>query len=307
MKIVFMGSPDFAVLPLRKMVEEGFSVEAVFSQPDRLRGKRGKELLPTPVKQAALAMGIPVFTPEKINTAEAIKTLSDLQPDLLVVVAYGQILSDAVLAIPRLGAINIHASLLPYYRGAAPMQRALMNGESKSGVTIMYLDSGMDTGDMIISRELELSPDESFGSLHDKLMEMGAELLLQALRQIAVGSVQAIPQEADKASYAAKISREEEQLSWEDDAAKLHNHIRALDPFPGAYVLSGGKRLKLFGSSLITGEGSPGQVLAMDNGTLSIACGKGAIRIAAVQPEGKKKMEAAAFARGRKLEIGGKI
>ena len=169
MRIIFLGSPEFAAVPLRRIAEAGYEIGAVFTQPDRPRGKRGRELMPTPVKETALQLGLPVYTPAKLNTPEAAAELRALQPDLLVVVAYGQILNQEVLAAAPLGAINIHASLLPFYRGAAPIQRALMNGENESGVTIMYLDQGMDTGDMILRQSLLLSPDETYGTLHDKL------------------------------------------------------------------------------------------------------------------------------------------
>ncbi len=307
MKIVFMGSPDFAAWPLRKMQANGFTVDAVFSQPDRARGKRGKEMLPTAVKQAALDLGLTVFTPPNINTAESLQQLRQLLPDLLVVVAYGQLLSEELLAIPSLGAINIHGSLLPRYRGAAPMQRALMNGDGSSGVTIIYLDAGMDSGDMIIKQEIELSADETFGSLHDKLMLLGADLLLEALALIEQGCAPRIAQEHQQATYAAKIRREEELVVWDEAATTVHNQIRALDPFPGAYTLSEGKRLKLFGSSLAAGTGAAGTVLAVDEQGITVACKTGAVKIKQVQPEGKKKIHAADYARGYKIIIGGML
>ena len=187
MRIVFMGSPDFAVLPLKNMVKAGYEIAAVFTQPDRPRGKRGKELLPTPVKQAATELAIPVFTPAKVNSVEALDQLRLIKPDLLVVVAFGQLLSKDLLTIPALGTINIHGSLLPAYRGAAPIQRALMNGEKESGITIMYLDAGMDSGDMILKAAIGLDENETFGSLHDRLCQLGSDLLLKALPLIQSG------------------------------------------------------------------------------------------------------------------------
>ncbi len=221
MRIVFLGSPDFATIPLRKMVDAGYEVAGVFSQPDRPRGKRGKELKPTPVKEAALTMGLPVYTPMKLNTPDAIAELRALKPDLLVVVAYGHILNEEVLQTASLGAINIHASLLPFYRGAAPIQRALMNGEHESGVTIMYLDKGMDTGDMILRQSLPLDDNETFGTLHDKLCELGANLLLEALPLIEAGTAPRTAQNHDLATYAPKLSREEELIKWDAPAFRF--------------------------------------------------------------------------------------
>lgn len=306
MRIIFLGSPEFAAVPLRRIAEAGYEIGAVFTQPDRPRGKRGRELMPTPVKETALQLGLPVYTPAKLNTPEAAAELRALRPDLLVVVAYGQILNQEVLAAAPLGAINIHASLLPFYRGAAPIQRALMNGESESGVTIMYLDQGMDTGDMILRQSLPLSPDETYGTLHDKLCLLGSRLLLEALPLIESGTAPRTPQQHQLATYAPKLSREEELLSWDAPAAQLHNLIRALDPAPGAYTLFRGKRLKLFGSSLAHGSGAPGEIIGID-AALEIACREGSLKIAAVQPEGKAKMPAADFIRGYQIKLGGSL
>ena len=307
MRIVFLGSPDFAAIPLRKMVDAGYEVAGVFSQPDRPRGKRGKELKPTPVKEAALTMGLPVYTPMKLNTPDAIAELRALKPDLLVVVAYGQILNEEVLQTASLGAINIHASLLPFYRGAAPIQRALMNGEHESGVTIMYLDKGMDTGDMILRQSLPLDDNETFGTLHDKLCELGANLLLEALPLIEASTAPRTAQNHGLATYAPKLSREEELIKWDAPAFQVHNLIRALDPVPGAYTLFRNKRLKLFGSSLGQGQGEPGELLQITADALEIACQEGSVWITMVQPEGKARMSVADFVRGYQIQIGGKF
>ena len=210
MRIVYLGSPDFAVLPLQKLAEAGQEIAAVYSQPDRPRGKRGKELLPTPVKAAALALGIPVHTPERINDPAVLAELAAYAPDLIVVVAYGQLLKEGLLNIPRLGCINIHGSLLPAYRGAAPIQRAVIDGCRESGVTIMYLDKGMDSGDIILKKTVPLDADETYGTLHDKLQEAGAELLLETVSMLEQGSAPREAQDHDKATFAPKISREEE-------------------------------------------------------------------------------------------------
>lgn len=305
MRIAYLGSPDFAVLPLQSMAAAGWDIAAVFSQPDRARGKRGQELLPTPVKSAAEQLGLPVFTPARINSEEALALVRDCRPDLLAVVAYGQLLKPELLAIPRLGAINIHASLLPAYRGAAPMQRALMHGERLSGVTIIYLDQGMDSGDMILQRELPLGENENFASLHDRMAALGTELLLQALPLIEAGQAPRRAQDEGEATFAPKIAREEELIDWRLPAAAIHNRIRALDPAPGAYAMHQGKRLKLFGSSVAEGAGKPGEILAASQAGLTIACGDGAVNLTEVQPEGKNRMPAAAFARGYRIETGG--
>ena len=307
MRIVYLGSPDFAVLPLQKLAEAGQEIAAVYSQPDRPRGKRGKELLPTPVKAAALALGIPVHTPERINDPAVLAELAAYAPDLIVVVAYGQLLKEGLLNIPRLGCINIHGSLLPAYRGAAPIQRAVIDGCRESGVTIMYLDKGMDSGDMILKKTVPLDADETYGTLHDKLQEAGAELLLEAVSMLEQGSAPREAQDHDKATFAPKISREEELLSWELPAERVHALVRGLDPFPGAYVLHNGKRLKLFGCSLAEGAGAPGMVLAVDKSGITVACGSGAVLLRQVQPEGKGRMEAAAFARGHQIKEGGTL
>jgi len=307
MRIVYLGSPDFAVLPLKKIVQAGYEVAAVYSQPDRARGKRGKDMLPTPVKAAAMELGIPVHTPNNINEEEALLQLAAYKPDLLVVVAYGQLLKPSLLDIPALGSVNIHGSLLPAYRGAAPIQRAIINGEKVSGVTIMYLDEGMDSGDMIIREQLTLDKGETYGSLHDKLQVIGADLLLQALALIEQGKAAAEKQPHELATYAPKISREEELLDWAMPAEKFDAMARGLDPFPGAYVMRGGKRLKIFDCILAEGQGRPGTVLAVEDEGITVACGSGAVRIGCVQPEGKTKMPAAAFARGYQIKTGGSI
>jgi methionyl-tRNA formyltransferase len=305
MRIVYLGSPDFAVLPQQKMAAAGWEIAAVFSQPDRARGKRGQELLPTPVKSAALALGIPVYTPGKINTPETLAQLRACQPDLLVVVAYGQLLGAELLAIPPLGAINIHASLLPRYRGAAPLQRALLAGERTSGATIMYLDQGMDSGEIILQQELAIGENETFGNLHDRVSVLGTELLLQALSLIAAGQAPRFAQDEKQATFAPKLAREEELIDWQGNAAAIHNRVRALDPLPGAYALHRGKRLKLFGSSLNDNKGQPGEILAVGSEGMTIACGQSSVTLNEVQPEGKGRMPATAFARGYQIEIGG--
>ena len=307
MKIVYLGSPDFAVLPLRKMVEAGYEIAAVYTQPDRARGKRGKELLPTPVKAAALEMGLTVHTPARINEPEVLAQMAAYEPDLIVVVAFGQLLKKELLDIPALGCVNIHGSLLPEYRGAAPIQRAVMDGKKESGVTIMYLDEGMDSGDMILKQVIPFDPDETFGTLHDKLQDAGAELLMQALPMIQQGTAPRQPQDHSKATFAAKISRDEEQVDWSWDADRFHARVRGLDPFPGAYVLHGDKRLKLFGCSLAEGGGEPGEIMDVKDAGITVACGSGAVRIAQVQPEGKGRMPAVAFARGHQIKQGGKL
>lgn len=306
MRMVFMGTPDFAVPALLALAQEGHDIAAVLSRPDRPSG-RGKQVRPTPIKQAALDLGLPVYEPEQVNSAENLALLRELQADIFVVVAYGQFLGGELLSLPRYGAVNIHASLLPAYRGAAPIHRAVLNGESKSGVTIMYIDSGMDSGDIIISGETEIGPDMNSGQLHDALAEQGAELLIEALRGIEQGTAPRIAQDHSRASKAPMLKREEEVVDWSLSAREVHNRIRGLAPWPGAYTLLRGKRLKLRASQLadsIDLAAAPGQILSINEQGILAACGSGALWLPEVQPEGKGPMSGAALARGYHLSCG---
>ncbi|MBR2783532.1 MAG: methionyl-tRNA formyltransferase [Firmicutes bacterium] len=303
MRIVYMGTPDFAVGPLRALHEAGYDIAAVITQPDRPRS-RGK-LQPTPVKAAAEALGLPVLTPEKVN--RELEAVAACRPDLLVVVAYGQFLSEQLLALAPLGAVNIHGSLLPAYRGAAPINAAVINGEAESGVTIMYLDKGMDSGDMILQEKVPIGPDMTAGELYGELAELGTRLLLRALPLIEAGTAPRIPQEHAKATFAPMLKKEDELIDWTQTAKQVHDRIRGLSPFPGAYTLRQGKRLKLWASRLeplpLAGA-APGTVVAAGKAGFWVACADQALLLTAVQPEGKGRMEAGAYVRGYQVEKG---
>lgn len=304
MRIVFLGTPDFAVPPLQALHRAGQEIVAVVTQPDRRRN-RG-HMQPTPVKACAMDLGLPVLSPEKIKSPEAIAALSALQPDLFVVVAYGQILSRAVLDIPRRGSINIHASLLPKYRGAAPIHWAVIHGEQETGVSIMYLDEGMDTGPVVATARTPIGAEDTTEELFARLSTLGAELLLEVVQQMEQGEVQAVPQDAALASYAPLLSRDIERIDWSMDAAALHNLIRGLNSWPGCHTYFRGKRLKLWESRLLEGESkaAPGTVVHCDNRGLTMACGSGLLLLTRVQPEGKAQMDAASFIRGYHVQPG---
>jgi methionyl-tRNA formyltransferase len=306
-KVVFMGSPDFAVPSLRA-VHGRYPVVGVVTQPDRPQG-RGQRLAPPPVKVAALELGLPVLQPEKLRVAAVREQIAALGADLFVVAAYGKILSPRMLAVPRLGCINVHASLLPRLRGAAPIQWAVINREPRSGITIMKMDEGMDTGPMLLQRELELRPEETAGSLHDRLAPLGAEALLAALPGYLDGSLAPVPQPADGATLASMLTKDHGRVDFSLSAAEIDGWIRGLDPWPGAYTdLPGGERLRLFVSTLARGQsGPPGQVLAVDTRGLLVACGEDAVWIRELQLAGRKRMLATALHAGRPLPAGTRL
>lgn len=309
-RVVFMGTPAFAVASLAALCRwpQG-QVVGVFSQPDRPQG-RGRRLAPTLVKAYALEQGLPVYQPQKIKAAESVALLRQLRPDLVVVTAFGQILSQEVLDVPPLGCVNVHASLLPKYRGAAPIQYALMAGEEESGVTIMLMDRGMDTGPILAQQALALTPDMTGGELAAALQELGARLLLPTLEGLLAGTVTPRPQEAAAATYATLLTREMEHLDWTKGAQELHNWIRAFNPEPGAFtLLPSGKKLKLFASRLAGSSQAPaGTVVAVTKKDIQVACGDGrCLALTLVQPEGKKPMAAAVFLNGHSLEVGQRL
>ena len=276
MRLIFLGTPDFAVPPLLALSRAGHEIAAVVARPDQPSG-RGKKLHPTPVKQAALNLGLPVYEPADINSPEALALLRDLRPDILVVVAYGQFLGEALLALAPYGAVNIHASLLPAYRGAAPIHWAVLNGEKESGVTIMRIDSGMDSGDILLQAVTPIGPEMNTGQLHDVLAQLGAELLPTALRQIETGAARPTPQDHQKATRAPLLQRSHEALDWAKSDSRVHDQIRGLAPWPGAYTLFRGKRLKVLAASLeaatpwLAKDPAPGQVLRADGRGLLVA------------------------------------
>lgn len=298
-KVVFMGTPEFAV-PCLAALYEYAEVIGVYTQPDRPRG-RGQRLMPSPVKAWAVEHGLPVCQPVKIKTAEEVAALRAMQPDLVVVVAFGQILSQEILDIPAYGCINVHASLLPRYRGAAPMQWCVINGESETGITTMMMDAGLDTGDMLLQEKMAIDPDMTLAEVHDKLMEMGAGVLLETLEQLAAGTLKRIPQTGES-NYAPMLDKETGHIDWRRSPREIHNLVRGLNSWPGAYALLDGRKYKIWRTALTERQGEklvPGTVMAED-GMLSVAAGDGTARIliTELQAPGKKKMEAAAYLRG---------
>ena len=306
MRIVFMGTPDFSVGTLRALAEAGHQIVGVVSQPDKPRG-RGKALAPTPVKEEALRLGLPVYQPARVREEGFVQTLRELEPDVIVVVAFGQIIPESILSLAPLGCINVHASLLPSYRGAAPIQWAVINGEEKSGVTIMRMDAGLDTGDMISRVEVPLSEEETGGSLFDKLSQAGARLLVETLPTLADGTAVYEKQPSESPTdYAGMIRKEMGNLDWSMPAVKLERLIRGLNPWPSAYTFLGGKTLKLWRARVeqSQSEASCGTVLSAGKGGLLVQTGDGALRILELQLEGKKRMDAEAFLRGYQIPAG---
>lgn len=307
-KIVFMGTPDFAVASLRMLIQEGYEIAAVVTQPDRPVGRK-RVLTPTPVKAEALQHGLTVWQPEKLRTSDTVDDIRALQPDLIVTAAYGQILPKAVLDIPRLGCINVHGSLLPKYRGGAPIQRSIMNGETVTGVTIMYMAEGMDTGDMISRVEVPIGEDDNAGTMFAKLSEAGADLLRRTLPDIIAGQVEAVPQPHDEATYAPNLKREDERIDWTRPAEQIANQVRGLVPFSGAFTTWNGEVFKVWAcrpEHAATGEAAaaPGTVLTAGTDGLRIQTGQGVLSLLEVQPAGKKAMPVSEFLRGGKMEQG---
>lgn len=306
-RIVYMGTPDFAVEPLEAIIKAGYEVAAVVTQPDKQKG-RGKEVKMTPVKECALRHGIPVFQPVKIKEPEAVAELEKYQADLFVVAAFGQLLSEEILNMPEYGCINIHASLLPAYRGAAPIQWAVLNGEKESGVTIMQMDKGLDTGDMLLKRSVELSPKETGDSLHDKLMHLGAELIVEALPKLEKGELIPEKQKDELSSYAKKLTKAMGQIDWSKDAVSLERWIRGLNSWPSAYTFFGGKTLKIWEAQVAEENGAqkaePGQVVSVSREGFTVACGQGALQILSLQLEGKKRVLTREFLLGYQVEPG---
>ena len=307
LKIVFMGTPDFAV-PCLKTLNENYEVIAVITQPDRPKG-RGQKLTPSPIKEYALEHNLTVLQPEKIKTSETEEQLKKLAPDLIVVVAFGQILSKAILEIPQLGCINVHASLLPKYRGAAPIHWSIINGETKTGITTMYMDVGLDTGDMILKEEVSISAKMNTGELHDTLMNIGAKTLLQTIKQIAEGSVVRNKQNDAEASYAPLLTKELERINWLLPAQEIYNLVRGLNPWPVAFSIFKGKKLKIWQTKVIDNVtiGEIGTVLSLTETGFTVQTGKGILEILELQPESKRKMTAKDFVCGNQIAINDKL
>lgn len=307
MRIVFMGTPDFAVGSLQALCESGkHEILAVVTQPDRPKG-RGNKLLQTPVKEYALAQGLTVYQPQKVKTPEFVELLHELQPELIVVAAFGQFLSKEILELPKYGCINVHASLLPKYRGAAPIQYAIIKGEKESGVTIMQMDIGMDTGAMLDKVVVPIEENTTMGELHYALREQGAALLLQVIDKIAAGTAVAEQQDNEQATYATLLDRSMEHIDWSKTAQEVHNLIRGFNPAPSTFTkLPNGKGLKIWGSKMTdkNSAAAAGTVIETGKHSFFVACGEGVLEITEVQPESKKRMPAQVFLNGRGVQEG---
>ena len=302
-----MGSPDFAVVSLLKLIEDGHEIVAAVSVPDKPQG-RGNKLTPMPVKVVAQERNIPVYTPVTLRDFAFEDTLRELDPEVIVVVAYGKILPKYVLDYPKYGCMNVHGSLLPEYRGAAPMQRAIIDGKSKTGVTIQYMAEGIDTGDMLLKKEYEIADDDDFEKVHDALAELGAQAISEALSKAVSGTLTRETQDDSKSSYAEKITKDEGHLDFSESAHALHNRIRGMSPYPLSYAfLPDGSMLKIIKAKVSDKdilEGPCGCVTSLSGGFITVACGSGSIDILAVLPQGKGRMQALDFINGRKIKIG---
>lgn len=302
MRIVFMGTPDFAVPCLERLIGDGHEVAAVFSQPDKPKG-RGYTLAPTPVKACAEAHHIPVHQPQKLKDGSAEELLRGLAPDLAVVVAYGRILPPALLAVPKMGCVNVHGSLLPKLRGAAPIQWSVINGDTVTGVTTMFMAEGMDTGDILLQRETPIGPEETAGELFERLAPLGADCLSETLRLLEKGALTPTPQDHGKATHAPMLDKELARIDFEKTACEISCLVRGTNPAPCARTFFGGKMLKVHRALPILGfSGNPGELLSAER--LIVGCGDGAVELLSVQPEGKRPMEGAAYLLGRRAAKG---
>ena len=303
MRIVFMGTPDFAVPSLVALCENGYEVVGVFTQPDRPKG-RGNKMMASPVKQEAVKRGIPVFQPLKIRK-DGVEDLRSLAPDLCVTAAFGQILSQEILDIPALGTINVHASLLPRHRGSAPIAWGILQGDKEAGVTTMFTDRGIDTGDMLLKRAVEIQPCETCGELTERISHVGAETLIDTLKQLEAGTLVRIPQDESQMTYDPMLKKEMGIVDWTADAAKIVCQIHGLNPWPSASTAYEGGRLKLLKAEVAEGTGEPGEIIAADpKQGLVIAAGSGAVRILMLQAPGGKPMNSKDYLRGHPMGVG---
>jgi methionyl-tRNA formyltransferase len=299
MRVVFMGTPDFAVQSLNALVDAGHEVKAVITQPDRPKGRGNKMAFPE-VKTRALELGLPVHQPDSVKDEAFLELLKSYDPEVIVVVAFGRILPQAVLDLPPYGCVNVHGSLLPEYRGAAPIQRAVLDGRKETGVTTMRMDIGMDTGDMLMQATLPITDEDTTGTMFDKLAELGGKVLIDTLAGLENGTVVPVKQDDSKATHAARILKDDEVIRWEDSAEKIFCQIRGLSPAPGAYTWWNGERLKLWKARISdreTGK-APGTVVAISKNALTVQTGKGCLEVLELQPAGKKAMPAQAFSNG---------
>lgn len=307
MKLVFMGTPEFAAVSLKELLSAGYNVEAVVTQPDRPKG-RGNKIQPPPVKQVAQSAGIEVLQPERVRQKDFVSGLEEIFPDVIVVVAFGQILQEEILGIPRLECINVHASLLPKYRGAAPINRCIINGEASTGITTMYMDKGMDTGDMIYRQAVSIGNDESAGQLHDRLAVLGAELLLKTLADVGAGTAPRTPQDHEQASYAPPLSKEDGKVDWRKPAGVICNLIRGTDPWPGSYTYYEGSRVKLWKAAPVEGNSGkrPGTILEVGPGGILVQAGGGQALLREIQMPSSRRMTVDEYIRGNRM-VPGKV
>lgn len=305
MKVIFAGTPDFAAAALKAIAAAGFEIPLVLTQPDRPKG-RGMQLAPSPVKQAALELGLRVAQPEKLrNNAEALQMLEEVEADVMVVAAYGLILPQDVLDAPKHGCLNIHASLLPRWRGAAPIQRAIEAGDAETGVCIMQMDIGLDTGYVVSEHRYAIQPTDTANEVHDALMSLGAAAIVADLQQLKTeGRLKSVKQPEEGVTYAQKLSKEEARINWNESAAVIERKIRAFNPVPAAWVEYQGKPMKIWRAEAVTQQGRAGEVLSCSSDGLIIACGENALKITELQPSGSKRMDIAAFAAGHTVEAG---
>lgn len=303
MNIVFMGTPEFSVGCFKRLIADGHNVMAAYTQPDKPKG-RGHSMMPTPVKEAALECGVPVYQPTTFKDEAVIEQLKGLAPELIIVVAYGKILPQSVLSLPEHGCINIHASLLPAYRGAAPIQWCVLNGEKSTGITSMQMDAGLDTGDMLIKREIEIGENETSGELHDRLAELGAEVMSETICALENGKLSPQKQDDSLSNYASMLSKALCPIDWSKSASEIHNQVRGLSPWPVATTMLNGKLIKIHSSKKLEGNGGKCGEVTDNKGRLIVSCGTGLLEIAILQTEGKRAMSAKDFLVGNKIDIG---
>jgi methionyl-tRNA formyltransferase len=304
-KIIFMGTPEFAVPSLRALYKNGHDVTLIVTQPDRPKG-RGRKIVPSPVKKAAISLGYEVIQPASIRTAEFANHMAKHKPDIVIVVAFGHIIPKNILEVPKVATINIHASLLPKYRGPAPIQWAIINGERETGVTTMLMDEGLDTGDILFSSKVEIAPDDTAGTLHDSLSDLGADLLIQTLKSFEADSINPIPQDHSQATYAPILKKNDGRIDWEKPAEKIETFIRGMTPWPGAFTFHGNKRLKVFKARPVIRDTAeiPGVVIQGFPDELCVATGKGVLSVIEIQGESGKRLLVKDFLRGYKINPG---
>jgi methionyl-tRNA formyltransferase len=304
MKIIFMGTPEFAVPSLDALLNSKHNVAAIVTQPDKPAGR--EKILTSPlVKARALKAGLTVLQPKRMKDEGFIKTLSELIPDIIVVAAFGKILPSKILHLPRYGCINVHASLLPKYRGAAPINWAIINGEKETGITIMQMDEGLDTGDILLQEGIPIAKDDTTGTLSVRLSQLGAKLLIKALEAIDVGNIKAIPQDNSKASFAPILKKGDGRIDWTREAEDIYNMVRGMDPWPGAFTYYKGEVWRVWKTAVGNDRNeTPGMVISIDGGKIDVACGKGVLSITEMQPANRKKMAVSDFLRGNKIETG---